>query len=83
MSGAKKKTSHGTVIITGPVKLNSPSSVANVMYQKYVNSMPLYRQEKDWENLGIVLSAAQWPTESYVASRIISIQSSVICGISS
>ena len=36
--------------------LASPSSVANVMYQKYVNSMPLYRQEKDWERLGIALS---------------------------
>lgn len=27
--------------------LASPSSVANVMYQKYVNSIPLHRQEKD------------------------------------
>lgn len=38
--------------------LASPSSVANVMYQKYVNSVPLYRQEKDWEQLGIFLSRA-------------------------
>jgi len=38
--------------------LASPSSVANVMYQKYVNSMPLYRQEKDWEQLGISLKRA-------------------------
>ena len=38
--------------------LASPSSVANVMYQKYVNSVPLYRQEKDWEQLGILLSRA-------------------------
>lgn len=38
--------------------LASPSSVANVMYQKYVNSMPLYRQEKDWENLGVSLKRA-------------------------
>ena len=36
--------------------LASPSSVANVMYQKYVNGIPLYRQEKDWEQLGIALS---------------------------
>ncbi|KPU43151.1 transposase IS66 family protein [Oxobacter pfennigii] len=36
--------------------LASPSSVAYVMYQKYVNSMPLYRQEKDWESHGIALS---------------------------
>lgn len=38
--------------------LASPSSVAYVMYQKYVNSLPLYRQEKDWEQLGITLSRA-------------------------
>lgn len=38
--------------------LASPSSVANVMYQKYVNAVPLYRQEKEWENLGIALSRA-------------------------
>jgi len=38
--------------------LASPSSVANVMYQKYVNSVPLYRQEKDWAQLGISLSRA-------------------------
>ena len=38
--------------------LASPSSVANVMCQKYVNSVPLYRQEKDWEQLGIALSRA-------------------------
>ena len=38
--------------------LASPSSVANVMYQKYVNSIPLYRQEKEWEQMGIALSRA-------------------------
>lgn len=38
--------------------LASPSSVANVMYQKYVNSVPLYRQEKDWEQMGLSLSRA-------------------------
>ncbi len=38
--------------------LASPSSVANVMYQKYVNSIPLYRQEKDWEQMGLSLSRA-------------------------
>ena len=38
--------------------LASPSSVAQVMYQKYVNSAPLYRQEKEWEQLGISLSRA-------------------------
>jgi len=38
--------------------LASPSSVAHVMYQKYVNGMPLYRQEKDWLNLGVKISRA-------------------------
>ena len=38
--------------------LASPSSVAYVMYQKYVNAIPLYRQEKEWMNLGIALSRA-------------------------
>lgn len=38
--------------------LASPTTVANLMYQKYVNAMPLYRQEKDWEQLGFALSRA-------------------------
>jgi len=38
--------------------LASVSTVAHVMYQKYVNGMPLYRQEKDWANQGILLSRA-------------------------
>lgn len=38
--------------------LASPSSVSRVMYQKYVNSVPLYRQENGWEQIGIGLSRA-------------------------
>lgn len=38
--------------------LASASSVANVIYQKYVNAVPLYRQEKNWEDLGIDFSRA-------------------------
>lgn len=38
--------------------LASPSSAAHVMYQKYVNAMPLYRQEKDWKNFGVIISRA-------------------------
>ena len=38
--------------------LASASSVAYVMYQKYVQGIPLYRQEKDWERMGILLSRA-------------------------
>ena len=47
----------------------SPSSVAHVMYQKYVNALPLKRQEKDWENLGIKLSRATMANWVIVASR--------------
>lgn len=36
--------------------LASPSSVAYVMYQKYVQGIPLYRLEKEWERMGIILS---------------------------
>lgn len=38
--------------------LASPSSVAYVMYLKYVQAVPLYRQEKEWERMGIMLSRA-------------------------
>jgi transposase len=38
--------------------LASASTVAYVMYQKYANGMPLYRQEKDWANQGVTLSRA-------------------------
>lgn len=38
--------------------LASPSSVAWVMYQKYANGLPLYRQEKDWLQYGMGLSRA-------------------------
>lgn len=38
--------------------LASESSVAWVMYQKYANGLPLYRQEKDWKQYGIELSRA-------------------------
>ncbi|WP_337411496.1 IS66 family transposase, partial [Mitsuokella jalaludinii] len=36
----------------------SPSSVAHVMVQKYQQSMPLYRQEREWKEIGIPLSRA-------------------------
>lgn len=50
----------GSVVPTSLMNhsLASPSSVANVMYQKYVNSIPLYRQEKDWEQMGLILRRA-------------------------
>lgn len=60
----EKETREATIMkapVPAPVikkSLASPSSVAYAMYQKYVNAMPLYRQEKDWANQGIVLSRA-------------------------
>lgn len=59
-----KHTDHPYIIKAGvPTSLMnhslaSPSSVAYVIYQKYVNGVPLYRQEKDWERMGILLSRA-------------------------
>ena len=41
-----------------PHSLASAGSVAEVVTQKYVNSMPLYRQEEIWKNLGVELSRA-------------------------
>jgi transposase len=52
-----------TPIITAPApapvipgSLASPSAIAYVMNQKYVDGLPLYRQEKQLERLGIELS---------------------------
>lgn len=41
-------------IIKGSIA--SPSVVSYIMSQKYVNAMPLYRQEKEFERLGIDIS---------------------------
>lgn len=41
-----------------PHSLASAGSVAEVVTQKYINSVPLYRQEDIWKNLGIELSRA-------------------------
>lgn len=60
----EKETGEATIIkapTPAPVikrSLASASTVAHVMYQKYVNGMPLHRQEKDWANQGMVLSRA-------------------------
>lgn len=66
--------SSADVIIKAPVpkpvmkrSLASPSTVAEVIYQKYVNGMPLYRQERDWLQRGFNLSRstmANWVVRS-------------------
>lgn len=43
--------------------LASPSSAAHIFYQKYVNSQPLYRQQEDWKNFGVIIcrgTLANW-----------------------
>ena len=60
----EKETGEATIVkapTPAPVikrSLASASTVAHVMHQKYVNGMPLYRQEKDWANQGLTLSRA-------------------------
>ncbi len=39
-----------------PKSFASSSTVAWTMYQKYVNSIPLYRQEKDWAQYGAAIT---------------------------
>ena len=41
-----------------PNSYTSESVVAWVMYQKFANAMPLYRQEKDWKQLGVPFTRA-------------------------
>lgn len=52
-----------------PHSFASPSSVAHVMYQKFVNAMPLYRQETDWSNLGLDLTRQTMSNWIMIASR--------------
>lgn len=47
----------------------SPSTIAHIMYQKFVNALPLYRQEKEWESLGVRLSRATMANWIMVASE--------------
>ena len=39
-----------------PHSYASESVAAHAMYQKFVNAVPLYRQEKDWEQMGALMS---------------------------
>lgn len=57
-----------TPVISG--SLASPSAVAYVMNAKYVDGLPLYRQEQQWSRLGVELSRqtmANWVV--YVANK--------------
>lgn len=41
-----------------PNSYASPSAAAWVMYQKFANAMPLYRQGQDWKQLGVCFKRA-------------------------
>lgn len=47
----------------------SPSTVAWVMHQKFVNAIPLYRQENEWKTLGVNLSRATMANWIMASSR--------------
>lgn len=47
----------------------SAGAVAWVMHQKFVNAVPLYRQENEWKNLGVNLSRATMANWIMITSR--------------
>ena len=49
--------------------LASPSAAASVIYQKFINSMPLARQEKDWSYNGVNIGRATLGNWVLKASR--------------
>ena len=59
-----KKSGDKMIVKTGipspviPHSYASPESVAHIMKEKYVNGVPLYRQEAKWKRLGLELSRA-------------------------
>ena len=52
-----------------PHSYASPESVAYVMKEKYVNGVPLYRQEQEWKRLGLELSRATMANWVIIASK--------------
>ena len=61
-----------SAITPAPVILHSlasPSTIAWVIHQKFVNAVPLYRQENEWKMLGVTLSRATLANWLIVAAR--------------
>ena len=44
-----------------PGSLASPTAMAYIMSQKFVDGLPLYRQEEQWKRLGLNISRQTWP----------------------
>lgn len=67
-----------------PHSLASASTVAWMIYQKYVNAIPLYRQEKEWERLGYSLSRttmANWVircSENYFSKFVVRLKKELL-----
>ena len=52
-----------------PHSFASAESVAHVMKEKYVNGVPLYRQEAEWKRLGLELSRATMANWIIISSK--------------
>lgn len=52
-----------------PHSLASPSTVAWVIHQKFEQAVPLYRQEKEWKDLGVEISRATMANWLLAVSR--------------
>ena len=52
-----------------PHSFASAESVAHIMKEKYVNGVPLYRQEAEWKRLGLELSRATMANWIIIASK--------------
>ena len=52
-----------------PHSFTSPSVVSQVIVDKYVNHMPLYRQETEWKRLGLELSRTTMANWIIIASK--------------
>lgn len=52
-----------------PHSYASAESVVYIMKEKYVNGVPLYRQEAEWKRLGIELSRATMANRIIISSK--------------
>ena len=59
----------GTPAPVIPDSFTSPSVLSQVITDKFVNHMPLYRQEAEWKRLGLDLSRTTMANWLIIASR--------------
>ena len=59
----------GTPAPVIPHSFTSPSALSQVITDKFVNHMPLYRQEAEWKRLGLDLSRTTMANWLIIASR--------------